>query len=427
MKTYEYLNRRFKEYYKENYDKIPLVSSFNQREFGFIPWDEKIRMIRHMGFTNRDLFITHLTNNGPRHVYSSATLYKAPENQDMKNKGYLGCDFLIDIDVDHFYTPCKEDHDRWFCTNCGKKGNGMVEKCPNCKELKLKKLSWICKDCLDVAKNEIIKLIYDFLLPDFNVDIEKLKIAFSGHRGYHLKIEDNDLRTLSSDQRREIVNYITGEGISYEILGLRKKGDNIFGFSRDTIGWPQKIYREIEALLTKPNLEIETILSDRNTFNLSQSFIENLLNYKKEYLSTIQNSNSNNWTLISSNLEMWYKFLKAIVAKIGIEADVPVSIDTHRLIRYPGSLHGQTGFKVQELLLDEIELFNPLDEQTEKLDPIVFVSKLKTIQKLEIIEQNVPATKIKGETYGPYKIGDKVEVPHHIAIFLLCKGVAKTI
>jgi DNA primase small subunit len=265
------------------------------------------------------------------------------------------------------------------------------------------------------------------LLPDFNIEIDKLKVAFSGHRGYHLKIEDNYLRILTSDQRREIVNYITGEGISYEILGLRRKGENIFGFSRDTIGWPQKISREIEALLTKPNLEIESILSDRNTFNLSQSFIENLLNYKKDYLATIQDSNNNNWTLVSSNLEMWHKFLDPIVAKIGIEADVPVSIDTHRLIRYPGSLHGQTGFKVQELLLDEIELFNPLDEQTEKLDPVVFISKLKTIQKLEIIEQEVPATKIKGETYGPYKIGDKVEVPHHIAIFLLCKGVAKTL
>ena len=82
----------------------------------------------------------------------------------------------------------------------------------------MKKLNWICEECLNVAKKEIIKLIYDFLIPDFNIDIEKMKIAFSGHRGYHLKIEDNDLRTLSSDERREIIDYITGEGISYEIL-----------------------------------------------------------------------------------------------------------------------------------------------------------------------------------------------------------------
>ena len=426
MKDFEYLKRLFKAYYKEKPSEIPFVSDFDHREFGFIPWDSKIVMNRHLSFTNIDNLVYFLINNGPKHVYSSGALYIKPENQEMKNKQYYGCDFIIDVDVDHFYTPCKDDHDTWYCKECKNSGRGMPEKCPDCGKSKFKILNWICKECLNVAKNEIIKLIYDFLLPDFGINIKDIKIAFSGHRGYHLKIEDNNLRALSSDQRREIVNYITGEGISYEILGLRKKGENIFGFSRDTIGWPQKIYREIEVLLAKSNLEIETILSDKKTFNLSQSFIENFLNYKKNFQDIIQNSNKNNWTLVSSNLEMWYKFLEPIVTKIGIEADVPVSIDTHRLIRYPGSLHGKTGFKVQELLLDEIEFFNPLDEQTEKLDPIVFVSKLKTIQKLEIIEQEVPATNIKGETFGPYHLGQKIDVPHHIAIFLLCKGVAKT-
>lgn len=427
MKSFEYLKRRFKEYYKDNKEKIPLVSLFDQREFGFIPWDQQIRMIRHMGFATRDNLIKHLINNGPRHVYSSGSLYLNPENKDMKNKSYLGCDIIIDIDVDHFYTPCKEDHDIWYCKECGKNGKGMVEKCPNCKKSKLKKLNWICEECLNVAKKEIIKLVYDFLIPDFNIDIEKMKIAFSGHRGYHLKIEDNDLRTLSSDERREIIDYITGEGISYEILGLRKMGDNIFGFSRETIGWSQKINRKIEEILKKTNIEIETLLSDKRTFNLNKNFIENLLNYKKDFLNIIESDNMNNWTLVNSNLNTWYKFLGAIVEEIGIEVDVPVAIDIHRLIRYPGSLHGKTGFKVQELNPNDLDDFNPLDEQTEKLDPIVFVSKVQTIQKLEIIESDVPATKIKGKTFGPYKLGDKIEVPHHIAVFLLCKGVAKSI
>ena len=48
------------------------------------------------------------------------------------------------------------------------------------------------------------------------------------------------------------------------------------------------------------------------------------------------------------------------------------------------------------------------------------------MQKIEILESNVPATKIKGQTYGPFTQGEIIEVPHHIAVFLLCKGVAKT-
>ena len=44
---------------------------------------------------------------------------------------------------------------------------------------------------------------------------------------------------------------------------------------------------------------------------------------------------------------------------------------------------------------------------------------------LEITENFVPATKIKGITYGPYALGEKISVPKHIAVYLLCKDVAK--
>lgn len=121
----------------------------------------------------------------------------------------------------------------------------------------------------------------------------------------------------------------------------------------------------------------------------------------------------------------WENFLYGIIKEIGIRIDEPVSIDIHRLIRYPGSLHGKTGFKVQELSLKELDTFNPLDENNRNLDPIVFQSEIK--QKIEILESNVPATKIKGQTYGPFAQGEIIEVPHHIAVFLLCKEVAKTV
>jgi DNA primase small subunit len=427
MNDIDYLKRRFKEYYKENVKNLPIVNLFDKREFGFIPWDEQTMMLRHMGYSNEENILTLLVNNGPRHIYASASLYSNPENQIMEKKGYEGCDFIVDIDVDHFYTPCKNEHDLWYCKECGKNGKGMVEKCPDCKTSKLRKLSWICEDCLEIAKDEIIKLIYNFLLEDFNIDIKKMKIAFSGHRGYHLKVEDEQMRKLASDERREIIDYITGENVSFEILGLRNMGGNIFGFSKETLGWSQKIIRKIEEILSWDNKKIENFLTSKRAYKVSSNFIENLINNKENFLKAIRNTSRNNWSLISSSLKSWHKFLKSTVASIGVEVDVPVSIDIHRLIRYPGSLHGKTGFRVQELSIDEIDQFNPLDEQIETLDPIVFVSKLKTIQKLEITESYVPATKIKGESWGPYRQGEIIEIPHHIAIFLLCKGVAKSI
>jgi len=425
MSDNEYLKRLFQAYYKENRSEITYVSRFEQREFGYIPWDNQIIMNRHLSFQNHESLIKYLIEEGPRHVYSSGALYLKPDNTDMDNKIYQGCDLIIDIDVDHFYTPCKEDHDLWICNSCGKEGTGMPKKCPNCGKLKLKTINWICTNCLDVAKNEIFKLIYNFLIPDFGINLDQTKIAFSGHRGYHLKIENEDIRTLSSEERREISNYLSGEHISFEILGWQKRVDSIFGPFKDNIGWTNKIMKKIEDFLKKPYQEIHDLLGNKNKFNFNESQVKAFLNLKEDILGVLNDNSRNTWPSYGFGVDSWYKFLKGIVHEIGVEIDIPVTIDIHRLIRYPGSLHGKTGFRAQEIYPDELDDFNPLDEAIDKLDPIVFKSNKS--QKLIITESKVPLTKIKGESYGPYNKDEIIEVPHHIAVFLLCKEVAKTI
>ena len=421
-----FLKRLFQAYYREKQSEIPIINLIEQREFGFIPWEKQI-MNRHIGFSGPTNLKKFLITNTPKHSYSSGSLYLQPEIQNMEGKGYQGCDLIIDIDVDHFYTPCKDDHDIWHCKECGKSGKGMPKKCPSCKKQKLSTLTWICKNCLDDAKTQIIRLIYEFLIPDFKIDIGQIKIAFSGHRGYHLKIENDKVRTLTSEERREIIDYITGENISFDILGLQEKHGTIFGFFSENFGWAQKIIRKMEEILRKPNSEIEELLSNKYKFGFTQNLIKSFLNYKDDFLKMLMKNERNNWTIEGFGLITWIKFLNTIVADIGIEVDVPVSVDIHRLIRYPGSLHGKTGFKVQELYPDDLDNFNPLDEGIERLDPIVFVSKKKITQKIEITELEVPATNLKGETFGPYMKGEIIELPHHFAVFLLCKGVAKMV
>lgn len=428
MSEFEYLKRMFKSYYKDNKSKISLVSSLENREFGYIPWEKKFFMKRHISFNLLDKMKHFLIDEGPRHVYSSGAIYLDPEIQDMNGKHYQGCDLIIDIDADHFYTPCKETHDYWYCEECGEHGKGMVKKCKKCGKTKVRSLTWICETCLNITKNEIIKLIYDFLIPDFGIDLDQIKIAFSGHRGYHLKIEEEQIKTLSSEDRREIADYISGENISFKTLGLQERSGIFYTFSSDTAGWPQKIFRKILEILTKPDLEIQNILSNDKKFNFSPNLIKSFLNYKPDFINRIQNKREYILPSIEGfAIGNWKKFFKGIVHEVGVEIDTPVTVDIHRLIRYPGSLHGKTGFRVQEIYLDDLDDFNPLDENREKLDPIVFKSKVDTTQKVEIIEEQVPLTKIKGESFGPYTKGQKVEVPHHIAIFLLCKEVAKII
>jgi len=416
MSENKFLKKLFQAYYRENKSKIPIIDLLEHREFGFLYWD-KSGMMRHLGFRDGKNLKDYLINNGPKHVYSSGSLYLQPDHLDMNKKQYQGCDFIVDIDVDHFETPCKEDHDYWHCKKCGKSGKGMVHKCPECGKLKLENLNWICDICLDIAKREVVNLIYDFLFPDFGISENDLKIAFSGHRGYHLIIKNKKMRVLSSDDRREIVDYLTGDNISFEILGFKNLSLNM-SLLKNNIGWTKKIISKVEEILNNYTNDTIIQLFKSKKFGLNDETIEYILNNKQNFLQTL-------WNIDGFGLKTWEKFLNGIVKEVGVEIDEPVSIDIHRLIRYPGSLHGKTGFKVQELTLRDLDTFNPLNENNKNLDPIVFHSDIN--QKIEILEDNVAATKIKGQKFGPYAKGEIIEVPHHIAVFLLCKEVAKTV
>ena len=415
-----YLQRMFQAYYKERKSEIPTVSSIYNREFGFIPWNKPI-MIRHMGFNDVQALKDYLIENTPRHVYSSGSLYSLPENTNMDQKGYQGCDLIVDIDVDHFYTPCKDDHDIWYCKDCHSSGKGMITKCPKCGSLKFSTLNWICEECLETAKNEIIKLLEEFLVPDFNINLDQVKIAFSGHRGFHLKIENDKIRTLTSHERREIADYLTGHNIFFEILGLQQIGSNIYGLLGNNLDWSQKIIKKIQEILRNySDDQIEYLLYQ---FGFNKNVVKSFINSKEDFLYIITTNSHNLWNIEGFGIHNWKKFLKGIVSQIGVEIDEPVLIDVHRLIRYPGSLHGKTGFKVQELTINQLYDFDPLNENNDDLDPIIFESK-KNMQKIKIIESEVPKTKIKGDNYGPYFKDEIIEVPNHIAIFLLCKEVA---
>lgn len=413
----------FQAYYKEHSKDIPLVSEFTQREFGFIPWEQQI-MIRHIGFGSPEIFQKYIIDKAPRHAYCSGSIYENPEIQDMKQKGYQKCDFIIDIDVDHFYTPCKDDHDIWRCKECGEIGKGMITKCPKCKKSKIDTLAWICDECLQVAKEEILKLIDDFLIPDFGISLEDMRIAFSGHRGYHIKIIEEKIRHLSSEARRELVDYITGENISLEVLGLKSRANKIYGLSKQPFGWSNKILKGLESLLMRRKDEIRSFL-ERDPINFNPSLIDSFIKGKEDFLYVLRDSDHNIWAIEGFALTRWKQLLKGVVHEIGAEIDEPVSIDIHRLIRYPGTLHGKTGFKVQELTYDELIDYDPLHESRNDLDPIVFAGT--ATHKLEITAEKVPQTHIKDQSYGPYNKDEIVDVPHHIAVFLISKGVAKII
>ncbi len=415
MESINFVKRLFQAYYKEQRDLFPSVSNLERREFAFIPWENNV-MIRHLGFNSINILTNYILQNVPKHMYSSASLYELPDAPTMEYKNYMGCDLVFDIDADHLDTSCKETHDFWQCQACNNHGVGEAPlECDKCNSKKLSKINWICDECLEQAKEEVFKLINNFLEQDFGLSRKDCSILFSGHRGYHIHIENENLRNLKSQERREIVDYITGKNISLRVFGLKESGGGISRFNQYNYGWPRKIMLKLKdiLLIEKKNdlrLELHQYIKDKDK-------IEKLIADKNDLIINITTQTQKDWDLLKFGYVTWKNLLLKIAKSIGADVDVPVTIDTHRLIRYPDSLHGGSGFKVVEINYSDLEKFDPFS------DPVVFSHT--NLQKLEITAPQVASIRVRDKTFGPFKKGEIQELPHDIAVFLICKNVAK--
>ena len=132
-----FINNAFYEYYNSTRFSIPLITNFNQREFGFF-FISSGHMIRHKCFKNPDELQIFLSKNIPSDIYRSGAYYEEP-NAKMSQKGWLGSDLIFDIDSDHIVTSCDKLHDVWNCVECGHRGQGVPpDKCPECKKKRIK-------------------------------------------------------------------------------------------------------------------------------------------------------------------------------------------------------------------------------------------------------------------------------------------------
>jgi len=106
----------------------------------------------------------------------------SPAAGTMKEKKWEGADLIFDLDADHL----------------PQKARSYAEMLAN-------------------VKSETGKLL-DFLLEDFGFEEDTIRVAFSGGRGYHIHVHDPRVLALESAQRREIVDYIGGTGLSVDYL-----------------------------------------------------------------------------------------------------------------------------------------------------------------------------------------------------------------
>ena len=382
----EFLKNRFKEYYETS--NIDLPDRFGKREYAFVFFGGK-GMYRHVAFGKKTGFIRFLKSRAPQHAYYSTAYYQEPSAPTMQEKNWMGAELIFDLDSDHL---------------------------PNAEK-------YTYEEQLMMVKDEFYKLVNDFLIGDFGFDEKYLDLFFSGGRGYHCHVHDPKILSLDSNERREIVDYITGRDIQDSVIfheqvtNTIKIGGRVVPSmktlkmpSPDAPGWKGRISRGlieiIEEITTSDDPEKKL-----REYGVGKKTAEKLLNdLSEERIKRIKQGNLDQ----SKTIRRFFlnnALRKTAVTMSAGETDEPVTCDVKRLIRLPGSLHGKTGFKVIRTTLDDLQDFDPL------VDAITLSSKTVKVELNQSVE-----IRLKDEDFS-LKEGIE-EVPIFLAVFLIGRRLA---
>lgn len=384
-KTLLTLKKIFKEYYFKHIEELEVPTRINEREFGYMTFDRI--MVRHLSFKNKGDIYAQILKETPHSFYYSTSFYDEPLKQ-MHEKGWKGGDLAFDIDADTLSSPCRQDHDKWVCSNCGVENIGVKpKKCPSCKGTRIHEVNIACSICLDAAKNEAIKLL-NILINDFGFQKSNIDIYFSGSMGYHLSISNSVLGDANQTIRSEIVDYVSGRGYIPESIGVSKKStynDLIKRLpSENDYGWRGRIAKYFKSILNSEESEdIKEIIANEYRYTKTKNF-----NYKK-FRSDIEDAIKNS----------------------GAKVDASVTTDVHRILRFPGTLHGKTGLLKKRC--HDLESFSPLN------DAVVLGQ-----EPIKILVDNSPKFSLLGKQFGPFK-SESIELPTMAAVYLLGQGMAK--
>ncbi len=384
--TRNFLRSKFREYYLQA--ALDMPPGLESREWGFILFDE-IGMRRHKSYLGRSELVDYIRSMVPAHLYHSAAYYERPGAPTMKEKGWQGADLIFDLDADH-----------------------------------LRKAPKSYSEMLDLVKKETLKLL-SFLMADFGFSENNISVVFSGGRGYHIHVRDPKVLALGSDERREIVDYLTGRGLDIKrfldkIVVSGDVGDNARSLRctpEGAPGWGCRVNQAIIQFAEEIRGLNENDAIDKLTEikGIGDVRAIDFLRYLKadQTLRDIRAGNLDAFKS-SSQLMMLAKdhIRELVVQGLGGETDEPVTADIRRLIRCPTSLHGGSGFRVTPLTIHGLEEFEPLWDAVVFGDEPVLIDVVKPFK-----------TEIQGESYDLTE--GRCELPACTAIFLMARGAAE--
>ncbi len=367
-KDLKLLEESFKKYYFDHFDLIHVPNRPAEREFGFQQFNSG--MTRHITIKNDKELHLMIMNNAPSDIYCSNAYYSFP-NLPMAEKDWKEADLIFDIDSKDLNLNCRVDH---TCIKCQSCNEVFVEnsKCPKCSSIKFDHKSLTCKNCMQAAKEEVKKLSH-VLSNDLGIEQQNIEVFFSGNEGFHVYAYNSQYQKLGSRERAELVDYIMFRGTIPETFGFKKfKPDKSSFLDFDDTGWRGRLAKHLFGTKSKRTKQITQILS--NGYSSFQNKLEDARN------------------------------------EIGIKIDSNVTMDIHRIFRLPGSLNSKSGLTKQ--LCSKIEEFNPFSDAC-------FIDDEQTT-----VLANCPLSfELKNKKYGPYQ-NERVSIPKHAAIYMICKGLA---
>jgi DNA primase small subunit len=410
MSSRDFVYSKFVEFYNNPLTVIPAPVNFEHREFAYLMFKERF-MVRHKRFESMSVFQNVLARNAPSDVYHSCAYYEQPD-LDMDKKGWIGSDLVFDIDADHIPTACGKIHDAWACQKCEFSGKGITpEECPICGGDRFSVKTWLCDLCIESTRVETAKLV-DMLTKDFGFALNELHVFFSGHRGYHVHVEDEAVHSLDALSRKEIVDYVTGLGLS--ILDKDAKVKSVKGrkrlstakkFNLHNYGWNQRLKVGMVKFLSTVTVE-----------DLKNLGLKNNNLFKNKDVILRRAIEEGRWGSISGvSVATWLNLAEQIKNLETANIDTVVTTDIHRLIRMNGTLHGKTGLLKMEFPAHQLDDFDPLTRA---------VAFKKGTAK--VLVSDTPEFRLGGATWGPYK-NVKVVLPTAVAVMLILKGRAEVV
>ncbi len=373
---HRYIERLFRAYYSgEVAEKIfHSAPEPEKREWAFLRLDGP--MVRHVKLTSIDDLHSQL-DPPPKGIYYSLSTYEYPD-YPMPDKQRIKTDVAFDLDADHIRGAVLQEVSR--CKSCGWIGEGDV--CRECGG-EVRKIQLVDDRTIKSISGEVSRLL-DRLANYLDVDIDRLRIFFSGLRGYHIHLEEEPYRSLDSVERIELKDFLTLDGVE---IHHAKEPDSA-------------IIRILE--------ECRDVLSEVEDVSVRQ-VLESLVNSK---------DNPRHFTSIRKRLGedrvLRERVSRTVRELCGVNIDPVVVTDMSRLIRAPYSLHGKSSL-----------IKTPLDmEALEALDPPVIALASPSNNMVKVHVDYVPHL-IWGGREIPSIHDEDVILPEPLAIYLVNMGLAQ--